>query len=94
MTFKSITPQKFRKSLYYCPYNERTCYVCSLASSHTAANGNIDSRLNWKWGASMGDPVQAFFLGMMAAWTPSLVLLAWMLWRDAGSGHEQGQKRH
>jgi hypothetical protein len=23
--------------------------------------------------------LQAFFLGMMVAWTPSLVLLAWML---------------
>jgi hypothetical protein len=29
--------------------------------------------------------LQAFFFGMMMAWTPSLVLLAWLLWRDAGS---------
>ena len=25
--------------------------------------------------------VQAFVLGMMVAWTPSLILLAWVLWR-------------
>src|SRR5215471_138767 len=31
------------------------------------------------------DTVQAFVLGLMAAWTPSLILLAWLLWRDAGS---------
>jgi hypothetical protein len=28
--------------------------------------------------------VQAFLLGMMVSWTPSLVLLAWMLCHDAG----------
>ena len=35
-----------------------------------------------------GGPVsalQAFFLGMMAAWTPSLILLAWVL-RDVRFG--------
>jgi hypothetical protein len=32
----------------------------------------------------MDNPVQAFFLGLMLAWTPSLVLLAWMLWRESG----------
>lgn len=29
-------------------------------------------------GGSMST-MQAFFLGMMAAWTPSLILLAWLL---------------
>jgi hypothetical protein len=32
--------------------------------------------------------LEAFFLGFMAAWTPSLVLLAWLLWRDAGSQNQ------
>jgi hypothetical protein len=27
--------------------------------------------------------VEAFVLGMMVAWTPGLVLLAWLLWRSA-----------
>ena len=27
--------------------------------------------------------VEAFMVGIMAAWTPSLVLLAWLLWRNA-----------
>jgi len=31
------------------------------------------------------DLLEAFFLGLLAAWTTPLVLLAWMLWRDAGS---------
>jgi hypothetical protein len=26
---------------------------------------------------------QAFFLGMMVSWTPSLILLGWMLLHDA-----------
>jgi len=26
--------------------------------------------------------VQAFLMGMMAAWLPSMVLLAWFLYRD------------
>jgi hypothetical protein len=29
--------------------------------------------------------LEAFFFGMMVAWSPSLALLGWMLWRDAGS---------
>jgi hypothetical protein len=29
--------------------------------------------------------LEAFFLGMMVAWIPSLVLVAWLLWRDATS---------
>lgn len=35
------------------------------------------------------DLLQAFLLGVMVAWTPSLVLLAWLLRRDAGSEHQQ-----
>jgi hypothetical protein len=27
------------------------------------------------------DTYQAFFLGLMVAYTPSLIFLAWMLWR-------------
>jgi hypothetical protein len=26
--------------------------------------------------------LQAIWLGMMIAWTPSLALLAWIIWRD------------
>jgi hypothetical protein len=37
--------------------------------------------------------VQAFLLGVMAAWTPSLVLLAWVLWRDAPSDEGSDVKR-
>jgi hypothetical protein len=33
--------------------------------------------------------LQAVFLGMMLAWTPSVVLLAFLLWRDA-IGLEEG----
>jgi hypothetical protein len=33
--------------------------------------------------------LQAVFLGMMLAWTPSVVLLAFLLWRD-GIGLEEG----
>ncbi len=28
--------------------------------------------------------LQAVFMGMMLAWTPSVVLLAFLLWRDVG----------
>ena len=35
------------------------------------------------------DDLQLFFLGVMVAWTPSLVLLAWILWRDIGSQEQQ-----
>lgn len=38
--------------------------------------------------------VESFFLGIMAAWTPSLILLAWLLWRDAGSQDEFGDAQH
>ena len=34
--------------------------------------------------------VQVFFLGMMAGWTPSIILLAWMLWRDGIAQDEVG----
>jgi hypothetical protein len=37
---------------------------------------------------------QAFFLGMMASWTPSLILLAWMLWRDARSENQSSGLQH
>jgi len=30
----------------------------------------------------------AFFLGMMVAWTPSLLVLSWMLWQAAVSKDE------
>ena len=36
--------------------------------------------------------VQAFFLGMMAAWTPAFIVLAWMLWRDTISQDEAGDE--
>jgi hypothetical protein len=29
--------------------------------------------------------IQAIFLGMMLAWTPSLILLAYLLWREEAS---------
>jgi hypothetical protein len=29
--------------------------------------------------------LEAFCFGMMVAWSPSLAVLGWMLWRDAGS---------
>jgi hypothetical protein len=32
--------------------------------------------------------LQAFVLGVMAAWTPSLVFLAWSLWRVPSTGFE------
>jgi hypothetical protein len=38
--------------------------------------------------------LQAFFFGMMVAWTPSLILLAWMLWRDGTSQDELGDVQH
>jgi len=39
-------------------------------------------------------PLEAFLLGLMVAWTPSLVLLAWVLWRDARSEHQQRETQH
>jgi len=36
----------------------------------------------WGEGArAMMSAIEAFFLGAMAAGTPSLVILAWLLWR-------------
>ena len=35
------------------------------------------------------EALQAFLLGMMAAWIPSMVLLAWMLRRDLTSQEER-----
>jgi hypothetical protein len=34
--------------------------------------------------------VQAFLLGMMVAWTPSLGLVAWLLWRDVDTSDQMG----
>jgi hypothetical protein len=33
-------------------------------------------------GEALMTTMQAIFLGMMLSWTPSIVLLAWLLWRD------------
>jgi hypothetical protein len=38
--------------------------------------------------------LQAFFFGMIVAWTPSLVVLWWMLWRDTASQDELGDMQH
>jgi hypothetical protein len=35
--------------------------------------------------------IQVFLLGMMAAWTPSVMALAWFLWR-AGPGDYQDER--
>ncbi len=34
--------------------------------------------------------LQAVFLGMMISWTPSVVLLAFLLWRDGINLEESG----
>jgi len=39
------------------------------------------------------DTFQAFFLGMMVAWTPGLVILAWLLLR-ASLRDERGSHHH
>jgi len=39
------------------------------------------------------DALEAFFFGMMAAWTPSLVFLAWMLRRDFVSKHQHDDRQ-
>jgi hypothetical protein len=36
--------------------------------------------------------VQAFLLGLMAGWTPPVLVLAWMLWRDVIS--QEKAERH
>jgi hypothetical protein len=46
------------------------------------------------WEGCAMTTTQAFFLGMMASWTPSLILLAWMLWRDAGSENQSSGLQH
>jgi hypothetical protein len=55
---------------------------------HTGFNKAGELRVNrstaWGKGATMS-VVEAFLLGMMAAWMPSLVILAWVL-RDAPLG--------
>jgi hypothetical protein len=33
---------------------------------------------------------QAIFFGMMLSWTPSVVLLAWLLWRERLEGDDPG----
>ena len=38
--------------------------------------------------------LQAFFFGMMVAWTPSLGVLGWMLWRDAASEDQLDGVQH
>jgi hypothetical protein len=38
--------------------------------------------------------VEGFLLGMIVAWTPSLVLLAWMLWRNPTSEHVLRDVQH
>ena len=38
--------------------------------------------------------LQTFFLGIMVAWTPSLLLLAWMLWRNTVSGDHLKNPQH
>ena len=40
------------------------------------------------------DALQAFLLGIMAGWTPCLVLLAWMLRRDFALENRQGDLQH
>jgi hypothetical protein len=46
-----------------------------------------------KWRAQGMNAVQAFLLGMMVAWTPSLILLGWMLWRVAISQGKRGNSQ-
>jgi hypothetical protein len=41
-------------------------------------------------GVVMMSTPQAFLLGIMVAWTPSLIMLAWIVWH---SGGVQGQSR-
>ena len=38
--------------------------------------------------------LQAVFLGMMLSWTPSVVLLAFLLWRDGIGLKEGGDRPH
>jgi hypothetical protein len=38
--------------------------------------------------------LQAFLLGLMAAWTPPLILLAWMLRHRRGSEDRSGSVQH
>jgi len=45
-----------------------------LAESRFAPHIDYDGALMSTW--------QAILLGMMLSWTPSLVLLAWLLWKE------------
>jgi hypothetical protein len=38
--------------------------------------------------------MQAFFLGVMVSWTPSLILLAWMFRHEAGLEDEARGVQH
>jgi hypothetical protein len=37
--------------------------------------------------------LQAIFLGMMLAWTPGMVLVAYLLWRETGDQHPRSPDR-
>jgi hypothetical protein len=44
-------------------------------------------------GLDRGGPVntaQAIVFGMMLSWTPSIALLAWLLWREKVGGDDSG----
>jgi hypothetical protein len=38
--------------------------------------------------------MEAFLLGLMTAWTPSLILLAWLLRRRVGSKNQPSNMQH
>ena len=66
-----------------------TMQACIAASRTLMVAGNDDLCIVkisiGKGGGGAMSTVQAFMLGMMVAWTPSLVIVAWLL-RDAPLG--------
>jgi hypothetical protein len=60
--------------------------------SHVRPKEDIEITARRK-GALMST-MEAFLLGLMTAWTPSLVLLAWLLRRRVGSKNQPSNMQH
>jgi len=61
------------------------CRIASAAGAKIRWNFNHRHMLNWGWHhqeiIKVMSSLQAFALGAMVAWTPGLIVVAWLLWR-------------
>jgi hypothetical protein len=68
--------------------------MMNAVGAYSYRRGKEDIWCNRPTGRARMSIVEAFLLGLMTAWTPSLILLAWMLRREAGSKNQPSDMQH